>query len=293
MDRVFLQINLVVLQRAIPDRQRVHGQLQPRAQMFGGLSLSDAFGGGLKLAHRFNVELEDIGLDRIVEPHLHRPVLVIHAERFVIGGVFRHEIDPETTVFDIAVNLVGVRRAAPMFTSVATEPGQRTDTGAANVVGYIVGIILIFLAAIFIHKARQPKPRAKLAKDRLEAAHVTVGFDHRPADRVGHAVRFADRTIEQRDAVVSFQIGRVRQDQVCIGHHFRRIGIRIDDPRDHIVTVFIFVGQHLVHAAHVHRRVPRHIGHIHEKRVDLVRHARVRVRNHHMHQPVGRHRVFP
>ena len=90
-----------------------------------------------------------------------------------------------------------------------------------------------------------------------------------------------------------FQIGRVRENQIGVGYHFGRISVRIDDMRDHVVAVFILVGQHLMYAAYVHGRVPRHVRHIHKQRVDLVWHACMRIRDHHMHQPVGRHRVFP
>jgi hypothetical protein len=44
---------------------------------------------------------------------------------------------------------------------------------------------------------------------------------------------------------VALQIGGVGQDQIGIGHHFRGIGVGIDDLRDHVVAVLVLVGQHL------------------------------------------------
>ena len=133
----------------------------------------------------------------------------------------------------------------------------------------------------------------EVAEHGLKAAHVSVRFDHRPADRVGGGVGLGDRAVQQRDAVVPFKVGGVGQDQVGVGDHFRAIGVGIDDVRDDVSAVRIGVGEHLHHPAGVHRRVPRHVGHVEEQRVDLVRVARVRVADHHMHQAVGGHRVFP
>ena len=90
-----------------------------------------------------------------------------------------------------------------------------------------------------------------------------------------------------------FKVRRVGQDQVRIGDHFRGIGIGVDDPRDDVVAILVGIGQHLHHPAGVHRRVPRHIRHIHEQRVDFIGIACMGVGDHHMHQPMGRHRVFP
>ncbi len=159
--------------------------------------------------------------------------------------------------------------------------------------GDVVGVIGIFRAAVVIDKAGQVQPRAQIAEHGLEAAHVAVGVDHGPADRVGHGVRLADRAVEQADAVMPFEIGRVGQDQVGIGHHLGAVGIGIDDARDDIVAVRVLVGQHLDDAAGVHGGVPRHVRHVHEQRVDLVGIARVGVGDDHVHQAMRRQRVFP
>ena len=93
---------------------------------------------------------------------------------------------------------------------------------------------------------------------------------------------------------MTLKVCGVREDKIGVGHHFRGVGIGIDDPWDHVFTCFlIFIRQHFDHAARVHGRVPRHVGHVHEQRVDLVRISRVRVGNYHVHQPVAGHWVFP
>ena len=86
--------------------------------------------------------------------------------------------------------------------------------------------------------------------------------------------------------------GGVRQDQIGIGHHFRGIGVGIDDPRDHIFPVLL-IGQHLHHRGGVHRRIPRHIRHVKEQGVDPVGVAGMGIGDQHMHQAMGGERIFP
>ncbi len=55
----------------------------------------------------------------------------------------------------------------------------------------------------------------------------------------------------------------------------------------------MLVVQHVAHGLRVHRRVPRHVGHEDEQRVDAVRVAAPGVGDHVVHQPVHRERVLP
>ncbi len=105
----------------------------------------------------------------------------------------------------------------------------------------VVGVILELVGTILVHKTRQTEFRAKLDKRRLEAADIAVRFYYRPADAVCNCVMLANRAIEKGDTVVTLKIGRVRENQVRERHHFRRIRIGIDDMRDHVIAVFIFV----------------------------------------------------
>ncbi len=157
----------------------------------------------------------------------------------------------------------------------------------------VVGVIFVLLRAVIVRQPRQAQPGAEVDQNRLEAAHIAVRLHHRPADAVCGGFRLTDRAVEQRNAVVPLQVRRVGQNEVRKRHHLRRIGVGVDEFRDHILPVLILVRQHVHHAARVHGGVPGHVRHVHHHDVDLVRVARMGVRDHHVHQPMGRHRMFP
>ena len=294
VDVELVDVDVGVLEGLVPDRQRVHRALDPLAQVLGRLLVAMALGGELELAQRLDVEVEGVELRRVVDADLDRPILVGLVPRLVELRLFRDVTDPETAVLDVFLQLVRVGLAAAVLVAVLAAPtGERADAGAAFVVLDVVAVAVPLGIAGLVDKARKLHQVGDLDQHRLEVAHVAVGFDHRPADGVGGGLGLADRPVEQRDAVVAFEIGRVGQDQVRIGHRFRRIGIGIDDVRDHVVAVLVLVGEHADDFRRVHRRVPGHVGHEHEQRVDLVGVARVGVGDHHVHQPVGRERVFP
>ena len=58
-------------------------------------------------------------------------------------------------ILDIAIKLIRVHIPAPCFIAIATKSGQWPDAGFADMVHDVIGIIIIFLAAVFIHKAGQ------------------------------------------------------------------------------------------------------------------------------------------
>ena len=120
------------------------------------------------------------------------------------------------------MNLVRVHlTASPLWAVFAlAEACQGADAGATDVVGDIVGVVLILLAAILIHETWHIQPRTKVAKHGLEATHVTVRFNDWPANCIGHTIGLADWTVEQGNTVVPFQISRIGQDQISVGHHF-------------------------------------------------------------------------
>ena len=161
-------------------------------------------------------------------------------------------------------------------------------------VDHVVGIVLEGRGPILGDKAGQAQPRAQLHQNRLEPAHVAVWLDHRPADAVGDRVGLADRPVEQRNAVVALKVGGVGQHQIGEGDHLRGIAIGVDQLGDNVLArLRVRVGQHVHDAARIHGRVPRHVRHVHEQRVDLIGIAGVGVGDHHVHQPVGRHGVLP
>ena len=229
----------------------------------------------------------------VVEAQRNGPVLIGAVPRLEERRLLRHLDLKETAILDIARDLVGIRRAAPHPRPVTAKAHQGADAGAAFMVGDVIGIVAIERRAVLGDEVRQAQTPGKVHQHRLKPAHVAVGRRDRPADRIGGMVGLADRPVKQANTVVAFQIGRVRQDQVGIGHHFRGIGIGIDDMRDLVVAVFVLVGQHLHHGAGVHGGIPRHVRHVEHQRVDLVGIARMGIGDDHVHQPMRRQRVFP
>ena len=66
-----------------------------------------------------------------------------------------------------------------------------------------------------------------------------------------------------------------------------------DEERDPVLAVRVVRAQHVARAARVHRRVPRHVRHEQHQRVDRIRVAGHRVRDHHVHHAVRGERRLP
>ena len=274
----------VIAQGRIPNRQRVHHGADTLAQVIWGLVRPMTIGGQLEAAERLEVEVEDVGLRAVVKAQIHRPILIGSVPRFVVLCRLRNVVGEEPAIVDIALELIGVRRAAPGLVARATKAHQGADAGAAFVAGDVIGVISKSGRAIGCHETGQAKPCAQINQHRLKATHIAVGRDHRPADRIGRCVSLGDRAVKQADAVMALKIGGVGQDQIGIGDHLGAIGIGIDDARDDIVACLrVFVGEHLDHAARAHRGIPRHIRHVEKQRVDLVGIARMGIGDDHMH----------
>lgn len=178
-------------------------------QVIRWLAVAVALGCELETPHRFHVEREQVGLRAVEEAHAHGPVLIGAVPRFVVERLVRDVFDEEAAVFDVAVELIRVHVPPARVAAIAPEPGERADAGFAFVVDDIVAVVGVFLAAVLVDKAGQAEFRAKFAQHGLEPAHIAVRFDHWPADRVGGGIGFADGTVEQRNAVVPFEICRV------------------------------------------------------------------------------------
>ena len=166
--------------------------------MVRGLAVAVAFGGKLKAAQRLDIERKQIGLRRVIDAHADGPILIGGVPRLVVIRALGDVIDEETAVFDIAVDLLGVRRPAPgVFAILTAEPGQRPNARTAFVAGDVVGVVFVFLGAILVHEPRQAKFCPQIAERRLKAAHIAVGLHHGPTDRIGGGVGLADRAVEQ------------------------------------------------------------------------------------------------
>ena len=158
----------------------------------------------------------------------------------------------------------------------------------------VVGITARELwAAVFVGEGGEAEAGAEIDQNFLEAADIAIRLDHRVSDRVRDHVGLGNRAVEERDTIIALQIRRVGQDQVSERHRLGVIGIRVDDLGDHVVAVFVLGGQRIERAGDVHRRVPRHVRHVHEQHVDAVGVLLRRVVDDHVHQPVRRHRRIP
>ena len=140
---------------------------------------------------------------------------------FVKFCLFRNFFHPETTIFNITINLIRVRITAPgLIAFLAAEPSQRANARFTLMIDHIIRIISKFSTAIFIGHAWQAKTRTEIEQDRLKAAYITIRLHHRPAYTVCHRICLANRPIQKRDTVMPLKIGCVRQDQICKRHHF-------------------------------------------------------------------------
>ncbi len=85
-----------------------------------------------------------------------------------------------------------------------------------------------------IDHAGQLQPGTQIEQHILERPHVAIERHDRLADGIGQAIGIADRPVEERDAVMAFEIGGVGQDEIGIGHRLGIEGIGIDEMRDAI-----------------------------------------------------------
>ena len=189
-------------------------------QMCRWLLRAMAFCCQTELLQHLGVNLERIRLRGIIEPHLYGKILIGSVCLLEIACLGRDIGMQERAILDIGIQLVRIGRTAPFLIALFTaESGQRADTVLALMIDDIVTIILEFWCAITVHHAGQTKPCTQIKQHRLEAAHITIRFHHRPANGIGNTVSLADRPIKQLDRVIAFEICRVRQNQIGIGNH--------------------------------------------------------------------------
>ena len=296
VQRVVAAIDHALLEGRVPQGQGVGVGGDARAVALGRANGAMALARQLELLQRLRVDLHDDRGRAGDEAHLAGPVQVPLVRIAVIPVPIGEPVLPEAAVRDVALDLIGVRRAGPVLGPVLAAPArQRSQAGASLVVDDVVGIAAGVERSAFLgDHSRQTQPRAEIQQHRLEWTHVPVRPHHRVPDGVGCGVRVADRPVQQRDAVVAFQVGGVRQDQVGVGDHLRVEGIGVDDPGDPVLPrLRVPVGQHLHGSGRVHRRVPRHVRHVEEQGVDAIGIALPRVVDHHVHQAVGGERGLP
>ncbi len=175
----------------------------------------------------------------------------------------------------------------------AAPAGEQADAGLALVADDVVGVVAIARLAGSGDEARQSQARAEVDQHVLKRPHVAIGLHHRLADGVARPFGAADRPVEQRDAIPALEIGRVGQHQIGVGDHLRVEGVGVDDARNLVVAARRLVAEHAGRLGGVHRRVPAHIRHVEEERVDRVGIAGPGVADHHVHQAVQAERRIP
>ena len=245
---------------------------------------------------RFRVKLEHDRLRCADEAERLGPVEIVAIRHLVVAARSRYFMVPIATVFDVALKLGGIRCANARLRSFRTTPTrEQTDARRALVVDDVLRVAArVFCGTAGVDEPRQAEPRAEIEQDILERAHVTIGLHDRLANRVGCAIGIRDRAVEQADAIVAFEVGRVRQHQIGKRDGFRIVSIGIDDVRDAVVAARrITFAEHAPCRGRVHRRIPGHVCHEQEQRIDATRIARTGIRDHVLQHAVRRERMFP
>ena len=254
-----------------------------------------ALRGQAKLLQGFAIELVNDGFGLSHETHEGGPVEIIPIHMAVILHVVRQFVKPVAAIVDIGLELIGIDGPPALGLAVlAAKPCERPKTRGAFMVHDVVGIAAgITRRAIGPCHAGKAEPGAQVQQDGLKGPHIAVRFDHGLADGIGGAIGFGNRPVEHRNAVPALEIGCIRQDEIGVVHHLGIIGIGIDDARDDIFAIVAFGGERLQRVRHIHGRVPAHVGHVHEEKIDSVGIALGRVVDHHVHEAVGGERRIP
>ena len=156
-----------------------------------------------------------------------------------------------------------------------------------------VGVVAILARAVRVDERRQFQTRPELDQHILEGFALAFGREHRNAHRIARPVELGDRPVEHRHHVVALEIGRVGQHEIGERRHLGFERVADDQKRNAVLALLVAIVQHFPHGERVHGRVPRHVRHEDEKRVDAVRIAAPCVRDDVVHHPVHRKRMLP
>ena len=297
IERIALLVAQLRLQRLIVERQRIEEGFDALAQMLGGLlALGLALRRQPELLQdiRVQVQQDRFGITR--QAVTLRPFQIALVPVTHVLETFRQFVMVVTVVLFIHLPLVRVRFALhELLATLAAPAGEETNAGAGFhlIVDNEILVVAETTRAIGVRKCRQLEARGQLDQHLLERFALAGRRNHRNTDGIHRSVEFGDRPVEHRHDIVPLQVGRVRQHQVGIRHHFRLKGIADNDERDPIFAVLIFVVEHLAHLDRVHGRVPRHVRHEDHERVELVRVTAPGIGDDVVHEPVNRQRVFP
>ena len=131
--------------------------------MLWRLTLSVTFCCQLKTAHGLGINVEKIGLWRVINTDFDGPILVGCIPWFIVICPFRNVDLIEAAIVDIGLHLIRIRGAAAfLLARLAAEPNQRPYAGATLVIDDVICIVFVFCRAVVIDKALKPHTRAQV-----------------------------------------------------------------------------------------------------------------------------------
>ena len=210
----------------------------------------------------------------------------------------RQVVLEEAAVLRVHLPLLRIRLAAQRLLAILAAPaGEEADAGAGRglVVDDEIRIVAVLARAVGIDECREAssRPASSTSTSWNGLQSPVGGSTGTRTESTGPSNSEIGRS-SMRHRVVPLEVGRVRQDQVGERRRLRLEGVADDDERDLVLAVARRLSvSMLADRRRVHRRVPRHVGHEQEQRVDRVRIAAPGVGDDVVHQAMRRQRVFP
>ncbi len=297
IERVARRVGGLRLERRVVEGQRVEVGLDAFTQVIRRLlAAALALRREPEALQEFRVDVDHYGIVVAPQPRALRPchVALVPVAHVLVFG--RHRVVEDAVVLRVHLPLVGVGLAAHrLLATLAAPPGQEAHARArcGFVVDDEVGVVAELARSVGLDESGELQPRRQFHQHLLERPALTGRRQHRDAHGVDRPVELGDRPVQHRHAVVPLQVAGVGQHQVGVGRHLRLEGVANDQERDPVLAVFALVVEHFADLGRVHRRVPRHVRHEDQQRVDTVRIAAPSVGDDVVHQPVRRQRMLP
>ena len=297
-ERIFIFINPRLFEWLIPQRQRVKVRRQTLSiyLIIRLRAIVQTLSGEAKFLQRLGIYLHDDRLGFAYETHVSRYIQVFLVGKAVVFLAIRPMVREERLVLDVLFPLFRIRLALErLFAILATPASQKADAGRTLVIDDEIRVVLELARTVGVGKRREFQTRGHFHQHFLPWPHVAVEFQQRVANRVGRCIRFRDRTIQQRNRVVTLQIRGIRQHQIGKVDHLGVERVYHHQKRDLVLTRLfrVFFAQHVLHVFGVHGRVPRHVRHEQHQRIDGIGIMVGGVGNHHVHQAMRRNRDLP
>ncbi len=177
VQREVVAVDPRLLERHVPERQRIEIGRNPFPVGLGRLHPPMAMGGQAKALQRFDVELQHDRSGSFDESHRHRGFEIGLVRVFEIELVGGQSVFPKAAIGDIALELVRIRGSPTRLVALRTAPAaQRAHPGPALMIDDIVRITAGEARLPFRRdKTGQPEPLAQFDQHVLERANVAVG----------------------------------------------------------------------------------------------------------------------